>query len=121
MKRLIYILLLSFEILLLIFFQKNIIHIPCVFKAIFHIPCPGCGLTRAIGEFVQFRFIKAISYNILIVPIVFFFVVLNVFLILDLINDRNRVFVFVKKISYQWKILIILLILSEFINLYHNI
>lgn len=38
-------------------------HIPCPFKAIFSIPCPGCGMTRAYLSLLSFDFVKALEYN----------------------------------------------------------
>lgn len=121
MKKSHYFLILLVEILIFVFLQKNMIHIPCIFKTISHIPCPGCGLTRAMVEVLQFHFSKAVYYNILIIPIVLFFCVLNVFIFFDIIKNRNYASVFIKKIFYQWKILFVLLIFSEILNIYHHI
>ena len=43
--------------------------IPCIWKMITGIPCPGCGLTRAFIFAVQFNFIEAVRMNILFLPL----------------------------------------------------
>ena len=121
MKKGHYFFILIVELLIFIFLQKNLIHIPCVFKTISHIPCPGCGLTRAMREVLQFHFSKAVYYNILIIPIILFFDILNVLIFLDIIQNRNYVSAFIKRIFCQWKILLFLLIFSEILNIYHHI
>lgn len=40
--------------------------IPCLWKSLFHIECPGCGLTRASIELIQLNFVKAYKFNPLI-------------------------------------------------------
>jgi len=35
----------------------------CIFKNIFGIECPGCGMTRAFLSILHFEFDKAIAYN----------------------------------------------------------
>ena len=47
--------------------------ISCIFKLIFKIPCPGCGMTRAYISLLHFDFAKAFEYNFMFwsVPILF--------------------------------------------------
>jgi len=45
------------------------ISIPCIFRLIFGIPCPACGLTRAFILISQLRFVDAMRMNILSVPL----------------------------------------------------
>ena len=37
--------------------------ISCIFNEIFGIPCPGCGMTRALLSVLRFDFNKAFSYH----------------------------------------------------------
>lgn len=49
----------------------------CPIKAIFHIPCAGCGLTRAVTSFFCGELIQAFNYHPLfwLAPIMIFFAV----------------------------------------------
>lgn len=48
--------------------------IVCPFYNIIHIPCPGCGLSRAFNEILHLNFYASIQYNILGLPILLFVV-----------------------------------------------
>ena len=52
----------------------------CPIKAVFGVPCPGCGITRAFANIMHFNFQKAISYNAFFV---FGLFPVSVFLIID--------------------------------------
>ncbi len=39
----------------------------CVIRTVFHISCPGCGMTRAVCSVLTFNFTKAFEYH----PLVF--------------------------------------------------
>lgn len=49
----------------------------CPIKAILHIPCAGCGLTRAVKAFFCGEFLQAFNYHplFLLAPIMLFFAV----------------------------------------------
>jgi hypothetical protein len=52
--------------------------IPCLFKTIFNVECPGCGLTRAFIHLLEFDFVGAYDSNALIfivLPVAFTFLV----------------------------------------------
>ena len=38
--------------------------IPCIWKTVTGIPCPGCGLTRSIASLSNFDLIGSIRYNV---------------------------------------------------------
>ena len=97
--------------------------IPCLFKLIFNIPCPGCGMTRAFRQILKFNFRKAMYYNILSVPLLIIGISFIILLIKDLIKKENTVEKFIKDMDkkYYIIILLLLLILSEIINIYHGI
>ena len=97
------------------------IGLPCFFKSTIHIPCPGCGLTRAIREIFQFHFGKALYYNYLSIPIVHFLILLNYFMLFDIIEDQNRAKIFLKRVFSHPSILFLLLLVSWGLNLYHDI
>lgn len=37
--------------------------VPCVFQTLFSIPCPGCGMTRALRAALQLDFASAFAYH----------------------------------------------------------
>ena len=55
--------------LLIIFSYLGIIavlyflEVPCLFQHLFHIPCLGCGMTRALISAIQLDFVAAFRYH----------------------------------------------------------
>lgn len=41
----------------------------CLVKAIFHVPCPTCGVTRALLSLLRFDFASYAKYNIFALPL----------------------------------------------------
>jgi len=99
---------------------KNIT-IPCLFKKTIHIPCPGCGLTRAFKEILQLNLLNAIKYNILSIPLFILLIILNTLLIIDIIKDKNITKYVILKIFKHYKLIILLLLITELLNIYHNV
>ena len=52
-------------IFIIIYFAltKIIFGYSCIFRILFHIKCPGCGLTRAFKSLLKGDIIKAMHYN----------------------------------------------------------
>lgn len=104
------------DILFVILFVLKI-EIPCMFKSILGISCPGCGMTRAINEIIHLRFINAFKFNILSIPLVIigsfsFFVI-----IYDIIKNSDIFIQFINKAFTKfWYIFIILIVFSMVIN-----
>ena len=103
-------------ILLFLFFFN--LRPDCLIKKVFHIPCPGCGMTHAFAAIFSFHIMRAFKYNILAVPLFLFLIVLVFLLMKDIIKGENKcfdtVFKFVDK--YKW-IIIILIIISFILNI----
>lgn len=107
--------------LILIFFICLDNHIPCLFKNIFKIPCPACGMTRAIKEIINFNIIKSFSYNILTFPLILLLILIFIFNIIDIIFNKQYIDKIIKTILNHYHIIIIILIISWIINIYRKI
>ena len=97
------------------------ITIPCFFKYITNIPCPGCGLTRSILSILNLDIVKSIKYNILGLPLFITIILLNIYIIKDLTYNKKSTITLINKILTNYKIIILLLIISEIINIYHYV
>lgn len=97
------------------------INIPCFFKTFLHIPCVGCGMTRSIYAIFDFRILDAISYNILTIPLFIVVMIINGIIIYDIINNENKVIIFLNKIVNNYKVIIGACVITFIINLYNGI
>ena len=67
-------------IFIIIYFAltKIIFGYSCIFRILFHIECPGCGLTRALKSLLKGDITKAMHYNY---SIIFWLILLIIFII----------------------------------------
>ena len=51
----------------------------CIVRTVFRVPCPGCGMTRAIFSFFLFDFSEAFAYHpcVFCTPLVFLYVLFD--------------------------------------------
>jgi hypothetical protein len=98
-------------------------HYVCPFKYFLNIPCPGCGMTRAIFCILHLNFIGALKYNILSIIVFLWLVLYFIFMIYDLIFSKDFLnkFLHMKLKSYHYAILVIMMLLSWFINIKRGI
>ena len=109
------ILLIVFTLFVIIFILNT--KIPCVFKSMLGISCPGCGMTRAIHEILHFNFFQSIKYNILALPLVVLGIILTPVIIYDIIFNKN-IFITVsnKILTKYWYIVLIIVGITMLIN-----
>lgn len=117
MKRLINILLLIFGISFIWIVTSGIINVYCLFKSLFGIRCPGCGLTRSFRSILSLDFYSAFNYNILGIPLFIVGIIVLISMIIDIIRNDNKtinyIFKFLKK---YYVVIIILIIITTIIN-----
>lgn len=116
-----YILVLFGEGISYYFIKIRQINIPCFFKYITNIPCPCCGLTRSFLSILRLDLVSAIKYNILGIPLFIIIVILNICLCRDIIYNKKSTITLINKILINYKIIILLLIFSEIINIYYYV
>ncbi len=109
------ILLIVFTLFVIIFILDT--KIPCVFKSMLGISCPGCGMTRAIHEILHFNFFQSIKYNILAVPLVILGIISTPIVIHDIIFNKNIFITTANKIlTKYWYIVLIIVGITMLIN-----
>lgn len=117
MKRIINILIIIFVFTFIYLLFKGLILGECIFKKIFNISCPGCGLTRCFKAILNLDFITAFKYNILGIPLFISIIIYILLLIIDIIRNDNKVINYTfKYLGKYYYIVIILLIISMIVN-----
>ena len=48
----------------------------CIFRQLLHMPCPTCGMSRAILSLMKFDFASYVHYNVFALPVLFSIIVL---------------------------------------------
>ncbi len=93
----------------------------CVFKKIFNIPCPVCGLTRAFKSIIKLDLIRAYHYNALSVIIFVLLLVYNIYLIYDIVMNKKKTNQFINNLGKNYILIIIILLINEIINIIRGI
>lgn len=87
----------------------------CPFFYFFHIPCPGCGLTRSLIALIKCQPLTSLNYNPLGITIPFLFLL---YIYCKSFKKTEKINIILKKYStFFILIAIILLIIIETINL----
>ena len=107
--------------LVLIFLIFNKYHIPCLFKQLLNIPCPSCGMTRAFKAMISFNFKKALSYNILSIPLFIILIIIFITTLTDILFNKNNLKKLTTLIVKNYRIIIMLIIINWIINIYKDI
>ena len=116
-KRIINLIILLSGTLFIFIIVTGKVNVECLFKKIFHISCPGCGLTRSFRSILNLDFINAFKYNILGIPLFVSFIVFSIMLIFDIIKNSNTsIKVIMNVFKYYYLIIIFILIITMIIN-----
>jgi hypothetical protein len=106
--------------LLILVYAPNIhFSIPCVFKWVTGIPCPGCGLTRAIAMALRFNFIEAALTNILFLPLLAGAVTYFICALIEIIFNKPTIDYINSVLVKKWVIVIAAALTA--ISWYYNI
>ena len=117
MNRLKNILILLFSNLFIFLSVSNKIKLECIFKKLFKISCPACGLTRSIKSLLKLDIISSFKYNIFGPLLFIIYIIFIIFLIIDIIKNKDKTIKYTYKIlDKYYYIIIICLIISMTIN-----
>ena len=92
-----------------IFFKLTNIGLICPIHELFHVDCPGCGISRMIFSIFELDFYQAFRYN----PLLFIYLPFIIFIIVDVLKGyvHNRSPKYVSKVPiFVWIILFIITI-----------
>ena len=116
-KRIINLIILLSGTLFIFIIVTGKVNVECLFKKIFHISCPGCGLTRSFRSILNLDFINAFKYNILGIPLFVSFIVFSIMLIFDIIKNSNTSIKAIMNVFKNYYLIIIfILIITTIIN-----
>jgi hypothetical protein len=91
--------------------------LPCIFKSVTGLPCPGCGLTRASAAVLQRKWELAFYYNPLVFPLAFALCIIGVGLVWDWKTEKRAFASMLARLERQQPryiyILFILLLLTH--------
>lgn len=79
----------------------------CPWKTILNIPCPGCGMTRAVKLILQGQIIDSFQYNIMALPLVIITIISIVCLVIDIIKNQTTYINRIDKIVQKHMVLIL--------------
>ena len=100
-----------------LFFLVLNINYQCPFKLLFHLSCPGCGLTRAFKEILHLNLLNSLSYNLLGIPLFIIFILSIILLIKDIIKKEDKFYYqFINFVKKYYIIILIILFLNMIIN-----
>ncbi len=83
----------------------------CPFNHYFHIPCPGCGMTRAFKLILQGNILASLRYNLLAIPLFIFIILSMIFLVVDIIKNQTEYLAYIERISQKYGVWIVLAVL----------
>ena len=72
-----------------------------------------CGITRTIKCIINLDFSNIYTYNVLALPLILFIIVLNIYLIYDIICNTNKLFELLQK---YYKLILLILFVNFILN-----
>ena len=81
--------------------------LPCLFKAVFHVDCPGCGFQRSFIALLKGNIYESLHFYPALIPMLLFFIFL--------LADRKYHFRFSTIIVKSWMAAIFIIILASYI------
>lgn len=99
----------AFCVIYLIFGGMFGVYVPCIFRKITHLYCPGCGITRMLAAILTGDFYQALRYN----PLICILLPLAIVYLVDyLINQaRGRKSLLVRTPNWVWISMIVVLVI----------
>ncbi len=99
----------AFCVIYLIFGDMLGVYVPCIFRKITHLYCPGCGTTRMLAAILTGDFYQALRYN----PLICILLPLAIVYLVDyLINQaRGRKSLLVRTPNWFWISMIVVLVI----------
>ncbi len=88
----------------------------CMIKQILHISCPACGFTRAFRAIINGNILEAIQYNLLSIPVFLFLLIVNCYLIYDIVKDKKKTDLFFERLGKFTIPIIVILFVNMIIN-----
>lgn len=105
-------------VLVLVLITNTPLFIPCILKIITGLPCPACGLTRALILALQLNFVGAATMNILFVPLVIFATAYFVAALLDAFSDKQAIERINKLLNRKWVVALAVVLMG--VSWYYN-
>lgn len=90
----------------------------CLIYNLFGIPCPGCGLTRAMINLLHGNILTSLQYNIIALPLLIGYILYSIWYIIDIIKNKNTLINFIEK---NKKLIILLSLIIFSISFIKNI
>lgn len=113
-KRVINILIISSIILFIIVYLFNPY---CLFKKVFSIPCPICGMTKAFKYILKGKVLKALEMNLLSIPLFIFIIIFYIVYIISLCFKKYYIYKLYDEVVKYYKVIIVILIVNWVINI----
>ncbi len=115
MKRYGKLIVLCMELFIYVLFWLKI-EAKCVFKSLFGIACPSCGMTRSWKLIMNGDILESFNYNVFAFPLFIFIMVMDVVIIYDVIKKKNYFNMLISGVVKNYKVIILLIVVSMVIN-----